>query len=133
MSTRSSERPIDMNSQPSSRTMMPRAMPANSALRSRAQLRNVWAWATPNGVLGSDCQVVLIDSQRSSGMTSRARRAFSRAATQEEQIGLGGLFDVLDAHQGEQIAAGVDLAGGVLHDEAEVGLQQPGRVLGPLD
>ena len=84
MSTCSSERPIDMNSHPSSRTMMPRAMPANSALRSRAQLRKVWASATPNGAFGSDCQVVLIDSQRSSGITSRARRAFSRAAAQEE-------------------------------------------------
>ena len=41
MSTCSSERPINMNCQPSSRTMMPRAMPVNSALRSRAQFRNV--------------------------------------------------------------------------------------------
>ena len=30
MSTCSNDRPIDMNCQPSSRTMMPRAMPANS-------------------------------------------------------------------------------------------------------
>ena len=39
MSTCSSDRPIDMNCQPSSRTMMLREMPANSALRSRAQFR----------------------------------------------------------------------------------------------
>ena len=89
MSTCSSDRPIDMNCQPSSRTMMPRAMPVNSALRSRAQLRKVCAPATPNGSRGRPCQVVLMLSHRSSGITSRARRALSRAAAQVEEIDVG--------------------------------------------
>ena len=50
MSTCSRDRPIDMNCQPSSRTMMPREMPANMALRSRAQFKNTWAPVVPNGV-----------------------------------------------------------------------------------
>ena len=63
-------------------------------------------------------------SHSSSGITSRARRALSRAAAQEEKIEVGSarvvaehpqqvggvrLFDVVDAHQGEQVAAGVRL------------------------
>ena len=88
-------------------------------------------------------------SHRSSGITSRARLALSRAAAQAgvDRGGLGRrrsrapaagrsrrVLDVVDAHQGQQVAAGVDLAGGgVLDQQPQVGLQQPSGVLGPLD
>ena len=89
MSACSRQRPSDRNCQPSSRTIVPRAMPPNSALRSRAQFRKPFARATPKPPDGSWCQVVLMHSHRSSGMTSRARRALSRAAAQQEKIELG--------------------------------------------
>src|SRR5207244_2637291 len=37
-----------------------------------------------------------------------------------------------DAHQREQVAAGLHLGGGVLDQQPQVGLQQPRGVLGPL-
>ena len=89
MSTCSRARPSDMNSQPSSRTMVPRAMPVNSALRSRAQSRTVCARPVRKRPEGSWCQVVLMHSQSDSGITSRARRALSRAAAQHEKIDVG--------------------------------------------
>ena len=44
MSACSRMRPSSRNCQPSSRTMVPRAMPENSALRSRAQFKKPCAW-----------------------------------------------------------------------------------------
>ena len=68
---------------------MPREMPANSALRSRAQSRKPCACGDAERRRGSCCQVVLMHSHRSSGITSRARRALSRAAAQQAEIEVG--------------------------------------------
>jgi hypothetical protein len=69
--------------------MVLRAIPVKSALRSRVQFKKVKAPATEKGSLGRSCHVVLTHSQSSSGITSRARLALSRAAAQDAKIDVG--------------------------------------------
>jgi len=68
--------------------MVPRAIPVNSALRSRAQSQKECAWVSWIRPEGKLCQVVLMHCHSSAGMTSRARRALSRASAQDAEIEL---------------------------------------------
>ena len=82
MSARSRERPSVKNCQASSRLVADSTMPTARAERSRTQPKNscILSLATLRGILA---QVVFRHSHSSVETTSRARRAFSRAAPSE--------------------------------------------------
>src|SRR3954453_18762607 len=91
MSTRSSERPRMRNSQLSSRLIVASASPNTIAERSRTN-RNSGRGPYRRAIVrccGSALWVTLSDSQISADSTSRAPRAFSRAADSAPTIELG--------------------------------------------
>ena len=151
MSARSRLRPSTRKRQASSRLIVSSAMPATRAARSRTQPKNSWVVVVAIRTRSIPIQVVFRHCHRSVETVSRARRAFSLAAPSEPTIALGydGVVgqtvedDVpvhvlvlgrLQTHDGEQRPTGLGLGElGVLEKDLQMDVENPRRVVGPLD